>query len=208
MARHLEFHFDVVCPFAYLASTQVESLCDRVEATISWHPFLLGGVLQATGVTPWLANTLIPQKARHTVLDAVRWADVLNVPFDWHPDHPVRTLHAMRALLALTDANGVLHDAAPAHALYAAYWVQGRDLYDPVVVVDVLDSVGLDGGALLDQTRDPALKDRLRAVSDAAAARGMFGAPAMFVGDQMFWGNDRLHFVEAALLGQDSHMSA
>ena len=143
MARHLEFHFDVVCPFAYLASTQVEALCERTDATLSWHPFLLGGVLQATGVTPWLANTLIPQKARHTALDAVRWADVLGVPFAWHPHHPVRTLHAMRALLALTDERGVLRDSAPAHALYAAYWVHGRDLYDPAVVVDVLDSVGL-----------------------------------------------------------------
>ena len=125
MKRHLEFHFDVVCPFAYFAATQVEALCKRVNASLSWHPFLLGGVFQVLGSDQNPAASMNPHKAKHNLLDAVRWADLLGVPFQWHRRHPVRTLIPMRVLTALSDASGKLTDPGAALALYRAYWAQG-----------------------------------------------------------------------------------
>jgi len=199
--RHLEFHFDIVCPFAYLASVQVEALCERVNASLSWHPFLLGGVLQSTGRDPMFTTKLPPAKARHNLLDAVRWADYLGIPFAWHPRHPVRTLSAMRTLVALANEENQIQDVRTIHALYKAYWVDGLNLDQDDTLVTVLDQAGHDGHDLLTRSRTPENKLRLRNVSDAAAERGIFGAPALFVGEQHFWGQDRLHFVEATLQG-------
>ncbi|MEL6342567.1 MAG: 2-hydroxychromene-2-carboxylate isomerase [Myxococcota bacterium] len=203
MRRPLDFYFDIVCPYAYLASTQVQALCDRYDTPLCWRPFLLGGLLKATRLDKdaLFTTTLSEQKAHHNRLDVIRWADVRGVAFAWHPRHPVRTLLTMRALVQLADADGVIADAGPIHGLYRALWVEHRDLDDADVLAQTLDELGLDGAALVDGTRDPAVKMRLRTLTDDLAARGGFGAPAMFLGDQHFWGQDRLHFVQAALQG-------
>jgi len=199
MRKPLAFHFDIVCPYAYLASTQVDALVQRCGATLSWHPFLLGGVLQSIGTDPMFTTRLSAPKMRHNRLDALRWADHLGVPFSWHPKHPIRTVTVMRALLLLADSDGVIADPTPIHALYRAYWVDHRPLWRPEVTAEVLSEIGLPGPSLVAQTQDPAVKLRLKTVSSALAQRGVFGAPAMFVDQQLFWGQDRLAFVEAAL---------
>lgn len=202
MSRHVEFHFDIVCPYAYLGSTQIEALAARCDATVSWHPFLLGGVFKSIRVDPTFTLKMPAAKTRHNLLDAIRWADFLGVDFAWHPNHPMRTVSTMRALLALADDKDVIADPAPIKALYRAYWVDHRDLTDDTELAAVLSECGLDGAALLEQTRSPALKQRLKDVSARAAQRGVFGAPAMFVDGALYWGQDRLEFVEAALKGE------
>ncbi|MEC8025171.1 MAG: 2-hydroxychromene-2-carboxylate isomerase [Myxococcota bacterium] len=190
---HLEYHYDIVCPYAYLGSTQVEALCARVGASLSWHPLLLGGVFQAIAVDPMFTTKLNPSKAHHNRSDALRWAAHLSVDFAWHPGHPVRTVHTMRALL-VTESPAEL-----VHAFYRAYWVDHRELNREEVVAQILNETGFDGKAVIERTRHPEVKRHLRDVSTKAAGRGIFGAPAMFVGGELYWGQDRLHFVEAAL---------
>ncbi len=203
--KHLEYHFDIVCPYAYLGSTQVEALCARTDATLSWHPFLLGGVLKTIGTDPGFTLKLPENKMRHNLLDAVRWADYLGVDFGWHKRHPMRTVTTMRALLLLADDEGAIADPAPIHALYRAYWVDGRDIDDEKVLAEVLTEAGLDGEALVAGTKAPEVKQRLIDVSTGAADRGIFGAPAMFIRgvrgfeEEMWWGQDRLAMVEEAL---------
>lgn len=193
--EHLEFHFDIVCPFAYLASTQVEALVQRNGATLSWHPVLLGGLLQAHGVDPDFAASEPEAKRRHTYHDAYRWADYHDVPFRWHPRHPLRTLNVMRAILASDPEPKAIH------RLFRAYWVENLDLDEDDVLVHVLDEADMDGLAILAETRNPQVKQRLREVGIAAAGRGIFGVPTFVVRDTIVWGQDRLPMVERVLQG-------
>lgn len=175
--------FDYSCPYAYLASTQAEALAVRTGATLVWKPMLLGGVFAARATPQNLAGTLSPSKARHMRADLARWADLFGVPLISPPEHPRRTVSALRATLA--------HSCDPAiiHAFYRAYWVEGRAIEDPSVVRDIAGSVDLE-----------AHRDDLRARTATAVSLGIFGAPTFQVGDKLWWGQDRMNFVERALL--------
>ena len=190
---NLDFYYDVVCPYAYLASTQIEALAARAGATITWKPFLLGGVFKAIGSAPMESQSMA--KARHNLLDMQRWAAHWGVPLAMPAGHPRRTVLALRALLAAGEARR----PAVTHALYRAYWVEGLDVADPAVVARVLDGAGADGAACVAAADSAPIKDELRRLTDEAVVRGVFGAPSIFVGNEMYWGQDRLHFVEAAL---------
>lgn len=184
----LELYYDIVCPYAYLASTQIEPLAARHGATVQWEPVLLGGILRAlyeNGAVP--TN---PPKARLGLLDLQRWADHWAVPLRMPAAHPRRTVEAMRLCVAAAQSR-----AEVSHRLYRAYWVDGLDIADRAVLRDLV------GTALVARLDDPELKDELRARTDAALERGVFGVPTIFVGGQLFWGQDRLHFVEKALTG-------
>ncbi|MCB9760534.1 MAG: 2-hydroxychromene-2-carboxylate isomerase [Alphaproteobacteria bacterium] len=185
MPQDIEFYVDVASPYTYLATTQVASLAERTGAAVRWRPFLLGGVFKATGNTP---PATLPARARYMLQDLYRWAADYGVPFNFPAAFPVNSLTAMRALTSL-DADALPQATA---RMMTAYWVEGRDPSDPAVIADVLGADALAAAA------DPAVKAALRAHTDRAIERGAFGAPTFFVGDQMFFGNDRLHFVEAA----------
>jgi 2-hydroxychromene-2-carboxylate isomerase len=196
MPRALEIAFDVVCPYAYLASTQLEALAARTGAEIQWEPILLGGVFRAIGQSDDPNATMSDAKRRHTDLDLHRWAQHFGVPLVRRPDHPRRSVRAMRAICATPRAERV----RAIHALFAAYHARGEDISDPEVVQSALDAAGLDGAALVTRAEAQEIKDDLRARTERAVARGVFGVPAMFVGGELYWGQDRLDWVEEALL--------
>ena len=138
----------------------------------------------------------VPNKGRYMFTDIQRWAKRYGVPANPNPHFPVNTLHAMRAAVAAVDEPKF----ADFHrAMFRAVWVDGQNLADEAVLTSVIDAAGLDGAALLARSRDQAVKDTLRRNSEEAVERGAFGAPTFFVGDEMFWGNDRLDFLEEAL---------
>jgi len=198
--KRVLFFYDFSCPYAYLAHTQIEALCARAGAELVWRPFLLGGVFKALGVPPVPFEGMPAAKARHNALDMTRWAEHWGVPLRMPPSHPNRTVLALRAALASGDL------PRASKALYAAYWVDARDVSRPEVVREALDAAGLDGAALVEHAEDPAMKDELRRRTDEAIAAGIFGAPAFVVtapgvSGELFWGQDRMHFVEKALGG-------
>lgn len=194
----VEFFFDYTCPYAYLASTQIEALCARTRSDLVWRPMLLGGLFRSQGVATNLAATLPPAKARLLVADQRRWADLwgvsLNVP---RPGGYARSVDALRATLVVDDAKR----AAVIHRLYRAYWVEHRDIGDGDVLRALLDEAGVDGASVLAKIDDD-VKSELRANTDEAAERGAFGAPSIFVGDEMFFGQDRLVMLEDHLGGR------
>jgi 2-hydroxychromene-2-carboxylate isomerase len=192
-----DFWFDYSCPFAYLASTQVEALAARTGATLVWQPMLLGGVFRAAGTSQNLMNLLSPAKAAHNGWDMQRWADVFGVTLRMPGAHPMRTVEALRATLL----TGV--DPRVVHGFYRAYWVDGRPPSDEATIRDVLSAAGHDAPAILARLDDPAVKDELRARTDRAVALGIFGAPAFVVSGRLYWGQDRMHFVERELGGTD-----
>ena len=187
----LEFFYDFVSPYSYLASTRVEADVAKVGGTVRFRPFLLGGVFNATGNK---APIEVAAKAPYLAADCLRWAKRLGVPFAWPSRFPVLTVLPLRAAFAAEK----LGKLAPyTHAMFRAYWADGRDLSDAAVVTDVATKAGLDGAALVVEA--PSFKEALKAQTQEAVDRGSFGAPTFFVGREMFIGNDRLDFAMEAL---------
>lgn len=179
----IEFFYDVVSAYSYLASTQIAGLEARTGERVVWRPMFLGGLYQAVGNQMPAA---LPARARWIVTDAGRWAAEYGVAFQIPTPFPTNTLLALRALVGLPD------DARPAasKALFNAYWAQGRDLGDAAVVTDLL------GAEVVARASEPEVKAALKANGDEAAARGAFGAPTFFWDGHMFFGNDRLAMLE------------
>jgi 2-hydroxychromene-2-carboxylate isomerase len=196
MARTLEFYFDYGSPYSYLADTQVEAIAKRAGATLQRKPMLLGGVFKATGNA---SPMTVAPKSKWSAFDMPMWARHYGVPFNPNPHFPVNTLALMRGAAA-AEIDGVFGTYHP--AMYRAMWVDGRNLNDIKEVAAVLTAAGLDAQKFGQRIQDQDVKDRLKETTDVAVARGVFGAPTMFVEDKMFFGNDRLPFVELALKGE------
>ena len=196
MARTLEFYFDYGSPDSYLADTQVEGIAQRAGATLVRKPMLLGGVFKATGNH---SPAELPQKSKWSGFDMPLWARHYGVPFQRNPFFPVNTLALMRGAAA-AQIDGTFERYHP--AVYKAMWVDGRNLNDMKEIAAVLSSAGLDPAKVGARIQDQDVKDRLKATTEEAVARGVFGAPTCFVDNMMFFGNDRLPFVEMALKGE------
>jgi 2-hydroxychromene-2-carboxylate isomerase len=187
----LEFFYDFTSPYSYLASTRVEALAARTGATLQWRPFLLGGVLKATGNR---APIEVAAKGAHMLVDLGRWAERLRVPFQFPSVFPIPSILALRAALA-AEKRGQLVPLT--HAVFRAAWVEGKPIGKPEELAPVLTAAGLDGPGLVEAA--PGEKETLARQTQEAVERGAFGAPAFFVGTELFVGNDRMDFVEEAL---------
>ena len=192
--KRVEFYFDLSSPYSYLASTQMRALGERAGAEVIWKPMVLFAVFKATGND---MPARVAHKARWMGQDLQRWADHYGVPFRMSSHFPLNTIKAMR--LVLVDP---ARAADVALAGFSAMWAEDRNIGEEPELRRIAEQGGLDPGKALSAIEDPAIKDRLRANTDEAVARGAFGAPTFIVGDELFWGNDRLHFVEAALRGK------
>ncbi len=195
MSKTVEFFFDLGSPASYLAHTQLPALCRDCGAALVYRPMLLGGVFQATGNA---SPAMIPAKGRYMIRDLARYAERYGVPMRFNPHFPINTLTLMRLLVAVQLHQPERLDDA-LQALFQATWVDGVNMGDPVRVAEVLAAAGLDAAALQQQIGEPAVKEALKATTEEAVRRGVFGAPTCFVGDDMYFGQDRLEFVREAL---------
>jgi 2-hydroxychromene-2-carboxylate isomerase len=191
----LEFFFDYGSPYSYLADSRLPALSERTGAELIYRPMLLGGVFKATGNQSPAVQPCEAKRA-YGFLELQRWVAQLGVPFEGNPHFPINTLLLMRTAVAAQHA-GVFE---PFHrAVYPAFWAEGENLGEPEVVGRVVEKAGLDARALLETAGSPDVKAELRAATEEAVARGAFGAPTFFVEGEMFFGNDRLDYVERAL---------
>ena len=196
MTKTVEFYYDFGSPTVYLAATQLPILTGRVGAKIDWRPMLLGGVFKSTGNQ---SPAVIAAKAAYMNDDLQRFSKRYGVPFNWNSHFPINTLALMRGAVAYQDddvASSTYRDA-----IFTAIWVEARNLNEPDEVGQVLSDAGLDPGELMDRIGQQTVKDQLIANTEQAVNRGVFGAPTFFVGQQMFFGQDRLDFVAEALSG-------
>ncbi len=195
MATRVEFYFDYGSPFSYFAQQQIGGLCQRHGAELAYRPVLLGGLFKATGNHSPIQEPVAAKRA-YTGLALRRWARRAGGPFQMNPHFPIDTLALMRAAVA-AEREGVF----PAYhaAVFPAMWAEGLDMGEPEVVAERLGRAGLDGAALLQAAATPEVKAELRRRTEEAVARGLFGVPSFFVGEEMFFGNDHLPFVEEAL---------
>ena len=194
MTQRLEFFFDVQCPFAYLASTQVRALAEACSAELVYKPILLGGLYNSLDDGGPYKKTPAAARTRLTLLDAQRWADHWGVALKFPSGHPVRSVLAMRSILASNDI------PKAAHALFEVAWGQGKPISDRNVIAEALRTAGFDDvDDILTRAESQPIKDELHTRTTEAAKRGAFGVPTFFVDGTMFWGQDRLDFVARAL---------
>ena len=195
MTKAVEFLFDFGSPTAYLAYTQLPRIAAERGARILWQPILLGGVHKASGNASPIA---VPAKGRWMFKDITRWAARYGVPFRMNPDFPINTVALMRGAVAMQMK---LPDDFMTYvdAIFKAMWAEPRNLGEPAEVGAVLKKAGLDAERIFALVGEQEIKDKLKANSDDAVARGVFGAPTFFVGEEMFFGQDRLDFVAEAL---------
>jgi len=193
--KSVEFYFDFGSPTTYLAYTQLPKIAAESGAEILWRPMLLGGVFKATGNT---SPVTVPAKGRWMIEDIGRWARHYGVPFKFNPHFPINTLTLMRGAAGyqMRRPDDFLRYI---DLVFRAVWAESRNLGDAAVVAETLSQAGFDANAFAAMVSDPEVKAALAASTDAAVTRGAFGAPTMFVGEQMFFGQDRLDFVRKAL---------
>ena len=195
MTNTVEFFFDLGSPASYLAWTQLPAICARQGATLHYRPMLLGGVFQATGNA---SPAMIPAKGRYMFTDLGRFAARYSVPFGLPPGFPLNTLMLMRGVIG-TQLQDPQRFEALLKALFTGMWGERRNLGDAAVLQQTLDQAGFDIAAFSALAGDAQVKAALKQATEDAVARGVFGAPTCFVGDEMFFGQDRLDFVEDAL---------
>ncbi len=195
MSRTLEFFFDYGSPYSYIASAVVPDLAQRHAATLVYRPMLLGGVFKETGNQSPMYEE-VAAKRTYGMRALRRAAAYHGVPFEHNPHFPINTLALMRTAVAAQHAG--VFDRFHA-AIYSAIWVKGLDLGNATVVADVLGTAGLDAAQIAERAQTPAVKDELRATTEEAVARGVFGAPTLFFADEPYFGVDHLPFLERAL---------
>lgn len=194
MGKRLEFLFDLMSPYSYLASTQLEALGRRTQASITWVPVYLPGIMRAVGNK---GPTEFPQKAMYTLKDLNDWAKHYGLPEIGLPDKfPFQAALGQRLCLV---ANEQGRCAAFVNAMFPKIWLQRRDVNDPVVIEEALREAGLDPAPARERAQSEDVRALLKANTEQAVERGAYGVPTYFIGDEMFVGNDRLLFVEKAL---------
>jgi 2-hydroxychromene-2-carboxylate isomerase len=196
MRKTVEFLFDVGSPYSYLAYHQLPKIAETQGADIVWTPVLLGGIFQATGNK---SPAEVPAKGSYSNVDLQRWATAYGVTIQMNPDFPINTLALMRGAVAMQmRSDEEFHRYL--RAIFSAMFGKPRNLNLPAEIGAVLAEAGFDPSEVMLLIGDQAVKDRLKDNTASAVARGVFGAPTFFVGEDMFWGQDRLAFVEKALL--------
>ena len=199
--RTVDFIFDFASPNAYFAYRALKGVAERTGSRVKLIPGLLGGIFKATGnQAPFVAFGGVKGKLDYEMLEIRRFVARHDLTrFRMNPHFPVNSLTAMRGLCALEP--GPAFDRY-VEAVLAGFWERGLAMGDPAVLQSVLDEAGLDGADLMARAQTDAVKARLAANTEAAVARGVFGVPTFFVGEEMFFGKERLEQVEAELAGR------
>ena len=193
--KSVEFYFDLGSPYSYLAYYRLLQIAEQQEIQVVYKPILLGGVFKATGNRSPIE---IPVKGAYSILDMQRWAEYYQIPMQMNPHFPMNTLTLMRILtgvqlLHLEKFEQVLK------LLFDAMFGTPQNLNELTVLAEVLKPSGFSVEDIMSMVQSDVVKQKLITETEQAIQRGIFGAPTFFVGDEMYWGQDRLHFVEQAL---------
>lgn len=195
----IEFFFDCSSPWTYLAFENIQPLAAEFGVPIAWRPILVGGIFNTINPTVYAAREQpVPAKARYSAKDLQDWARLAGLRIRMPPSvFPVNSVKAMRACIVLAPRGRL---AEFAKAVFEVYWGEDQDISQDAVLRDVCARLGIDADALLEAAAAPEAKAQLRANTDEVIARGGFGSPTIFVGgDDMYFGNDRMPLIRAAL---------
>jgi len=198
MAR-LEVFYDVSSPWTYLAFHNIQLMAERLGEQIEWKPILVGGVFNAVNPSVYASReNPVPPKSAYMLKDMQDWARLAGIKIKFPPSvFPVNSVKAMRGCI-WAEAQG--KQAALARACFELYWGENKDISQDAVLAEACTRAGLDAARFAQAVNDPAIKAELKSNTDEVIARGGFGSPTIFVdGHDMYFGNDRLTLIEAAL---------
>ena len=194
----VEFHFDFGSPNAYLAHQVIPQIEQRTGAKFDYVPILLGGVFKLTNNrSPAEKMAGIKNRLEYERLELNRFIRRHGIKFNWNPFFPVNTLLIMRGAIAAQLEGEFEHYV---NEVFRHMWADPKDMDDPAVVGAALTESGFDAAALLARTQEAAVKDRLLKNTEESVARGTFGSPTFFVGNEIFFGKDRLRDVEEEIV--------
>ena len=196
MSRQVTVYYALQSPWTYLGWARLREIVAHSGATALYRPIQSGRMFEASGTLPLARRP--KQRQAYRLMELRRWRDHLGVPLNLHPRHfPVDETLAARMAIAHGRRGGDV--AALSQAMMTAVWAQERDLADPATLLEIAREQGAEGPALLDAAREEAVQGEYDANTDAAIEQGVFGVPTFVIGDELFWGQDRLDFVAAAL---------
>lgn len=195
----IEFFFDCSSPWTYLAFHNLQPLAAELNEPVRWRPVLVGGIFNAVNPSVYaMRDNPVPAKWAYMLKDLQDWAREAGLKIVFPPRvFPVNSVKAMRGCLWLEPRGKLLPFAT---AVFEAYWAREEDISQDDVLLDICGQVGIDGDAFLAGIGQPAIKAQLKANTEEVIARGGFGSPSIFLGDDMYFGNDRLQLVKAAIL--------
>ena len=197
----VELFYDYSSPWTYLAFTRIEEVARRTTATIDWRPILVGGIFNTVNPSVYESRERpVPAKARYLAKDLQDWTEFYGLKILFPPSvFPVNSVKSLRGALVALEHGKI---CAYSEAVFSAYWSDDLDISKDEVLEPLVRKVGLDPAEYFEKIQQAAYKDRIRANTEECMRRGGFGSPTLFVGDSMFFGNDRLVLVEHALAKQ------
>jgi 2-hydroxychromene-2-carboxylate isomerase len=201
MTVTVDFYYDLVSPNTYLANKLVPGIAERTGATFNYIPFLLGGVMKATGnQPPWMTFAKIKPKMAQMVAEMERFIKRHGVSdYKMNPHFPMNSMLMMRGAVAAEFDDRLMEYLAVGEKLV---WEQGFKMDDPEVYAEAFTSAGFDGAALVEKTQEDAVKAKLIEYTNQAVERGAFGAPTFFVGKELFFGKDQMEDLEYEITQQ------
>ncbi|MFZ3082883.1 2-hydroxychromene-2-carboxylate isomerase [Rhodoferax ferrireducens] len=195
----IEFFFDCSSPWTYLAFHNLQPLAAELDEPVHWRPVLVGGIFNAVNPSVYaMRDNPVPAKWTYMLKDLQDWAREAGLKIVFPPRvFPVNSVKAMRGCLWLEPQGKLLPFAT---AVFEAYWAREEDISQDAVLLKICNQVGIDGDAFLAGIAQPAIKAQLKANTEEVIARGGFGSPTLYLGDDMYFGNDRLPLLKAAIL--------
>ena len=193
MSKHVDFYLDFASPFAYFASFKIDQLAERHGYSCTWKPMFLGAAFQKSGGKPF---TQVPMKHEYSVMDTLRTARFMEVPYQVPDVFPILSINPSRAFFWIEREKGYDKAKEFAQAAFNAYFADNKDISKPENLVEVVTTIGLDPRDVGAGMQEQEIKDKLKTETDVAIERGVFGSPFFFVGDEPFWGSDRLWMIK------------
>lgn len=204
-ANMIEFFFDCSSPWTYLAFHNIQPLARELNVPIHWKPILVGGIFNSVNPSVYeMRKHPVPAKQAYMLKDLQDWSSAADLKIVMPPKvFPVNSVKAMRGCIWLLQQEASVEKPAMvrfAKAVFEAYWTREEDISQDAVLADICESLGVDVKAFFEGIGQSAIKDQLKANTEEVISRGGFGSPTMFVGDDMYFGNDRLGLLKEAVL--------
>ena len=185
MTKEIDFYFDFISPYTYLAYKKIQSL--QKDIKINYKPILLGGLHNLEGITP---PAFVRSKLKHMINDCLLIAKKNNFDFKWNSKFPINSLNIMRGYFSISSLN----QAKYIETLFDAYWRDDLDISKEEILTPLLEQCKIDKDIFFKTIKDPVIKERLKDATKNAHEKEVFGAPTFTVNNKIFWGQDRLEF--------------